>query len=182
METVRLDGDNRLLVDSLSYTPPAPDYKGVLNWKRGAFSRLALPSLSPGPVCRYNWVWGDEPRVPETADSCRAALGTVSISAYFSAIDRRKEPKLADADAKFRIQNTSVLKGTAHETLFGWAEPKVTKLSYGVFSTPGGELVGDIPLPPRQDSFKMAITSANGQEYLLMVVNGTDLIVYELRD
>jgi hypothetical protein len=190
---VRLDNYGFVLVESLSGD------------KRGAFIRLAVPSLTPGPVCVYNWVAGSPKRStpgitvptgqhpePQTVEACTAALGSIPFSVYSEFIQptltfppagcdngNRAEfcrwPSSFTADGKFGFAYAH----DGHDNLLGnFIE---TNARYVVFSASKRSDIGELKVSTR-DSVEVATAVLDGRDFLLTISNGTHLTVYELRD
>jgi hypothetical protein len=195
---VKLDGEGYLLVDTLSE-----------NRSRGAFCRLALPSLLVGPMCRYNWITkrgagspagvitvpaGQYPE-PEAGGACSAALGSTPFSEYASKWIQStlslRTPGCEDNNrAEFcrwisRASFTSDGKfGVAyasegHDNLLG--NWVETNSRFLIFSVAQKADVGQVRVSTG-DSFRTATAVVDSRDFLLLVSNGTHLTVYELRD
>ena len=182
---VRLDREGHVLVETLSFDGP----------KRGAFVQLALPSLTPGPRCSYDWIRdppiGEHPQ-PSSENECRQLLKSMTLQQYldkglpsFASNTHGCEGNHAEfchlytadftADGKFGV----AVHTEGHDTLFGgWAE---TQFSYVIFSTAKLADIGEIK-EPTNDAVEKALTSIGGHDYLLVLRGGRHLDVFELRD
>jgi hypothetical protein len=79
------------------------------------------------------------------------------------------------ADGKFGI----ALYATGHDNILGnWVE---TKQAYVAFSTAKRADIGRINVSPRNFN-RIATFAGKGHDYLLLLVNGTQLVVYDLLD
>lgn len=183
---VHLDPAGQILVDSLSQGKP----------KKGAFTRLSLPAQAPGSLCNYNWITASptqEHREADATEGCRSELGSKSISDYFESIIPKGPwpPAGCDNDnqAQYcRLPTVAVTENgkfgialytTVHDNILGnWVE---TQQTYVAFSTERRADIGRIDVSPR-DSNRLATFARNGRDYLLLVANGTRLVVYELID
>lgn len=181
---VHLDSAGQILVNSLSQGKP----------KRGALTRLSLPALAPGPICNYSWVSTSptqEHREADATEGCRVELGSKSISDYFQSIIPRGPWPPAGCDkgnqAQYcRLPTAAVtddgkfgiaLYTTGHDNILGsWVE---TQQAYVAFSTEKRADIGRIDVSPR-DSNRLATFALNGNDYLLLLANGTRLAVYKL--
>lgn len=181
---VKLDHQDNLLVDSLSSDKP----------KRGAFVRLAIPSLAPGPKCGYNWISDSatkEHREATTEGACRDSLGS---AATFDQYIRAEFPPFAwppavckdnaaqfcrwpgnfTPDGRYGV----AMRSESPDTLFGYTE---SHRSYIVFSASKRSDIVELKLPTN-DSVISEFASLEGRDYLLVLQHGTHLTVYELRD
>ena len=120
---VQLDHDGFLLIDSLSLD------------RRGAFIRLAIPSLTPGPICVYNWVAGSAKRStpgiavpngqhpePQTAEACSVALGSAPFSVYSELIQPTLRFPAAGCDTGNKAEFCRWLGSFTADGRFGVAE------------------------------------------------------------
>jgi hypothetical protein len=183
---VQLDHDGFLLVDSLSED------------KRRAFIRLAVPSLTPGPVCLYNWVAGSPKRStpgitvpagqhpePQTAEACRAALRSTPLSAYSELVQRTLKspsagcdngnkaefcrwPGTFTADEKFGVAYAH----DGHDNLLG--NFIVANARYVIFSSAKRSDMGELKVST-SDSVEVATAVLGGRDFLLTISNGTSI-------
>jgi hypothetical protein len=181
---VTLDNGGFLRIDSLS--------SGKV--RKGAFIRLAIPSLQPGPRCAYDWV-ADSPTQEHaqatTSKACSEVIGSRSLADYLKEGQPRPapEPKVCQdnqsefcrwpgeftPDGRFGV----ALRMDGHDNLWGsWV---VTRNSYIVFSRSRKANIGEIK-EPTNDSFQRVLVSVAGRDYLLDLQSGTHLTVYELQD
>lgn len=194
--SVQLDHDGFLLLDSLSGD------------KRGAFIRLAVPSLKPSPVCVYKWVPGEpKPKVPgeftvpagqhpelQTPEACRAALGSTPFSDYSLLIqstfkfpspgcdsDNRNHAEFCRWPGSFTSDGKFGIAYAhdGHDSLLGnYVE---TNARYVLFSSAKRSDMGEVKVSTR-DSVQVATAALDGRDFLITISNGTHLIIYELRD
>lgn len=191
---VTLDEDGFLRIDSLSY--------GKV--RQGAFIRLSIPALKPGPRCAYDWI-ADSPTKQHlqatTPKQCSDTIGSRSLADYLSEGQRQypanqtvrrprtlgskvcennqsefcRWPGEFTADGRFGV----ALRTEGHDNFWGsWI---VTSNSYIIFSTSRRADIAEIK-EPTNDSFRSALTSMGGRDYLLVLQSGTHLTVYELQD
>jgi len=180
---VRLDGEGRVLVQSLSSEP-----------RTGAFIQLDIPSLRARPTCSYNWTVDSsykEHPITITGNECHDALKSLTLEQYLQesqaesadrspACDNNNAEfcRLArewTADGKFGIGSYS----SGHDNFWGsWV---TTESKYVIFSTAKREEVGEIKLPTNESVRKLQ-TSVEGRNYILLLYGGIRLSVYELQD
>jgi len=182
---VEMDAQDRIVVDTLSPGPP----------RRGAFIQLAVPTLSVGLKCSYDWVSDknhNEHAVVTTAETCSQALRSTSLEDYLKGLtpvtsssrtfickdvtaEYCPQPSWFTSDSRFALGER--IEG--HDTfLGGWTE---TKHTYLLFSAIKGTQIGEIALPTN-DSVRPRLIVTAGRDYLLVLRAGTVLTVYDLRD
>jgi hypothetical protein len=181
---VKIDDAGYVLVDSVSTGKP----------KRGAFVRLAVPSLTGSQRCAYDWVSDSrtkQHRTPTTETACAGALGShYTFEQYF----QTEKPSFTwpptickDNPAQFcRLPGQFSQDGKyglaelreGHDNLFGnWVE---SRNSYVIFSSAVGADIGEIHLPT-DDSVMARFAYLDAHDYVLLLRDGTQLTVYELR-
>ena len=182
-QEVRLDANGRILVigSPLGHS------------EKRAFIQLAVPSLIPGAKCEYSSVpykTGATHAVPATDESCRNALGPVSLENYLATdqpiITREPPFKCADATAEYcpqpyeftRDQRFGLgLRTEGHDVLLGgWVETRAVAV---IFSTKTRSEIGELDLDKDRDTAPL-LESIDKRVYLLVLVNSTEIRVYEV--
>ncbi|MGH9698114.1 MAG: hypothetical protein ACRD5R_09815 [Candidatus Acidiferrales bacterium] len=181
---VTLDDDGFLRIESLS----------VGKVRQGAFIRLSIPSLRPGPKCSYDWIVdspGKEHPQATTTKECSEIIGSRSLADYLNEGQRRpaarpdvcennqsefcRLPGEFTPDSQFGV----ALRTEGHDNFWGsWV---VTSNSYIIFSTSRRVDIGEIK-EPTNDSFQRAVTTVDRHNYLLVLQSGTHLTAYELKN
>ncbi len=181
---VKLDEDGFLCIDSLS--------TGKV--RKGAFIRLSVPYLKPGPKCSYDWI-ADSPTKEHpqatTPKECSEIIGSRTLADYLNEGRASSPVELAACqnnqsefcrwpgeftpDGQFGV----ALRSEGHDNFWGsWV---TTRNSYIVFSTAQRADIGEVEVPTN-DSFQSTLTSIDGHDYLLILESGTHLTAYELHN
>jgi hypothetical protein len=181
-QSIEFDPSSRLVLVSTSFG----EQRG------GELAVLDLPSLHPRDACRYEYSSDEQHRErvsAVTVESCSRLLGAQGLREYlksfensppttagFACKDNNAEycpqPNMFTSDQMFGLG----IRSEGRDNLFGsWVQTRATAI---IFSTKTRAQVAEIDLTRRRADLKLATT--NGQDYLLLVRDGSELLVYEL--
>jgi hypothetical protein len=167
------------------------------NPREHLFIQLNVPSLTPGPKCGYRMMEdapGKEHSEIINEIECREALKSASLDQYLqetsalpssAQIFRYCENNSAKfcktgggkftTDGKFGVAEAS----EGHDNIFGsWV---ITSKKYIVFSTTRLADITEITVEPNED-LRSASASLLGRDYLILIRDGTQFRIYELKD
>ena len=181
-QSIEVDPSNRLVLVSTSFGEQ----------RHGELAVLDLPSLHPGDACRYEYRSDEQHRErisAFTAEACFRLLGSQDLREYLKSFDNNPHTKggfaCKDNYAEYCPQPDKFtpdqmfglgIRSEGRDNLFGsWVQTRATAI---VFSTKTHSQVAEIDLTRRRPDLKLATT--NDHDYLLLVRDGSELIVYEL--
>lgn len=186
---VLLDSEGKLGISSLA----------AGSGRSGALIRLSLPDLMPGRRCAYRWNAKPEVRAhPEVvdADGCRAALGSLNLDQYLQfQLPSFSFPAVCEGSKAEFCRLPDVFTGAAAfspDGKYGVAErierrdnvigaPVTTSFAYVLFSTAKRADIGEVKEPVNA-SLRRVLAAVNGQDYLVVLENGTHLSAYQLQE
>lgn len=186
---VLLDTEGKLGISSLS----------AGSGRRGALVRLSLPDLTPGRRCAYQWSGNAAGRAhPEAvdADGCQAALGSLSLDQYLqSQLPSFSFPAVCEGSKAEFCSLPDVFTGAAAfspDGKYAVAErierrndaldgAVTTSFSYVVFSTAKKADIGEVKEPVKATLHRV-LASVDGQDYLVVLQDGTHLTAYLLQE
>ncbi len=182
-QSVEMDGEGRIMVISNAFGAK----------QHGEFIQLNVPSLSASPKCSYDFTdtqHMDHP-VPDTVETCEQDLGPLTLEDYF----KRASPNpprspgftCKDATAEYCPEPESFtvdglfglgVRTEGHDNILGsWVQTRATAI---LFSKSSHAEIGELDLTHQQAQLKLA--PADGKDYLLSLLSGSELTVYELID